>query len=148
MICQKAWPLGAGAYFSNIENFKNHLVRNHLSDFNIYVCSICACLVLSVFSSSWCLGRAAVCDCDTPWTFLLPFLWQEGFLCNTLSILFRPSWFVENLATSGQGLFSLYNLYRKLLVRNHWTDYSITRQDRSFGDPLAKLFKPSWFSKT
>ena len=28
---------------------------------------------LSVFSSSWCLGRAAVCDCGTPWTFLLPF---------------------------------------------------------------------------
>ena len=35
-----------------------------------YVCSICACLVLSVSSSSWCLGRAAVCDCGTPWTFL------------------------------------------------------------------------------
>ena len=32
---------------------------------------ICACLILSVFSSSWCLERAAVCDCDTPWTFLL-----------------------------------------------------------------------------
>ena len=29
---------------------------------------------LSVFSSSWGLGRAAVCDCGTPWTFLLPFL--------------------------------------------------------------------------
>ena len=41
-----------------------------------YVCSICACLVLSVSSSSWCLGRAAVCDCGTPWTFLLtPFLY-------------------------------------------------------------------------
>ena len=38
-----------------------------------YVCSICACLGLSVSSSSWCLGRAAVCDCGTPWTFLLPF---------------------------------------------------------------------------
>ena len=25
------------------------------------------------FSSSWGLGRAAVCDCGTPWTFLLPF---------------------------------------------------------------------------
>ena len=37
------------------------------------VCSICACLVLSVSSSSWCLGGAAVCDCGTPWTFLLPF---------------------------------------------------------------------------
>ena len=24
-------------------------------------------------SSSWGLGRAAVCDCGTPWTFLLPF---------------------------------------------------------------------------
>ena len=25
------------------------------------------------FSSSWCLGRAAVCDCGTSWTFLLLF---------------------------------------------------------------------------
>ena len=25
------------------------------------------------FLISWCLGRAAVCDFDTPWTFLLPF---------------------------------------------------------------------------
>ena len=37
------------------------------------VCSICACLDLSVSSSSWGLGRAAVCDCGTPWTFLLAF---------------------------------------------------------------------------
>ena len=34
---------------------------------------VCACLDLSVSSSSWGLGRAAVCDCGTPWTFLLPF---------------------------------------------------------------------------
>ena len=27
------------------------------------------------FLSSWCLGRAAVCDYGTPWTFLLSFLW-------------------------------------------------------------------------
>ena len=33
---------------------------------------------LSVSSSSWGLGRAAVCDCGTPWTFLLPFF----FLLN------------------------------------------------------------------
>ena len=31
-----------------------------------YVCSICACLVLLVSSSSWYLGRAAVCDCGIP----------------------------------------------------------------------------------
>ena len=38
-----------------------------------YVCSVCAWLDLSVSSSSWGLGRAAVCDCGPPWTFLLPF---------------------------------------------------------------------------
>ena len=38
------------------------------------VCSVCACLDLSVSSSSWGLERATVCDCGTPWTFLLPFL--------------------------------------------------------------------------
>ena len=43
--------------------------RANLSAFS-YVSSICACLDLSVSSSSWCLGRAAVCDCGTPWTFL------------------------------------------------------------------------------
>ena len=37
------------------------------------VCSVCACLDLSVSSSAWVLRRAAVCDCGTPWTFLLPF---------------------------------------------------------------------------
>ena len=29
---------------------------------------------LIVSSSSWCLGRAAVCDCGTPWTFLLSYV--------------------------------------------------------------------------
>ena len=32
---------------------------------------------MSVSSSSWGLGRAAVCDCGTPWTFLLPFLLKK-----------------------------------------------------------------------
>ena len=35
---------------------------------------------LSVSSSSWDLGRAAVCDCGTPWTFFLPFFRTVGFL--------------------------------------------------------------------
>ena len=38
------------------------------------LCSVCACLDLFVSSSSLGLGRAAVCDCGTPWTFLLLFL--------------------------------------------------------------------------
>ena len=39
--------------------------RAKLSVFHTFY-SMCACLVLSVSSSSWCLGRAAVCDCGTP----------------------------------------------------------------------------------
>ena len=41
--------------------------------------SVCACFDLSVSSSSWGLGRAAVCDCGTPWTFLLSFFSTIGF---------------------------------------------------------------------
>ena len=40
------------------------------------VCSICACLVLSVSSSSWCLGWAAVCDYSLDFSLTL-------FFCNT-----------------------------------------------------------------
>ena len=30
---------------------------------------------------TWGLGRAAVCDCGTPWTFLLPFFCIPRLLC-------------------------------------------------------------------
>ena len=53
----------------------------------LLVCSICACLDLSVFSSSWCLGRAAVCDCGTPWTFLLPLFLPCVILFLCFSVL-------------------------------------------------------------
>ena len=50
----------------------------------LYVCSVCACLDLSVSSSSWGLGRAAVCDCGTPWTFLLPFFFYTMSIVEIL----------------------------------------------------------------
>ena len=43
------------------------------------MCFSCICLcvlyvfVFVIFSSSWCRGLAAVCDCGTPLTFLLTF---------------------------------------------------------------------------
>ena len=43
--------------------------RANLSAFRTFV----RFALLSVSSSSWCLGRAAVCDYGTHWTFLLPF---------------------------------------------------------------------------
>ena len=49
--------------------------RANLSAFHTFVRFVL--LDLSVFSSSWGLGRAAVCDCGTPWTCLLPFF-QKG----------------------------------------------------------------------
>ena len=49
-----------------------HLGKRELILVLLFDCSICACLVLSISSSSLCLGSAAVCDCGTPWTFLLP----------------------------------------------------------------------------
>ena len=51
-----------------------------------YVCSVCACLDLSVFSSSWGLERAVVCDCGTPWTFLLPFFSRIFWTCICLGL--------------------------------------------------------------
>ena len=41
-------------------------------------------LDLSISSSSWCLGRAAVCDYGTPWTFLLPFFRFVALVANVL----------------------------------------------------------------
>ena len=38
---------------------------------------------MSFFSSFWCRGLAAVCDCGTPWTFLLTFLLK----CTTVQTL-------------------------------------------------------------
>ena len=35
-----------------------------------FFCLFCMCCFLSFFSSSWCLGLAAVCKCGTPWTFV------------------------------------------------------------------------------
>ena len=58
---------------ANINAFRTFFVRFS------YVCSICACLDLSVSYSSLGLGGAAVCNWGTPWTFLLPFfggMWQ------------------------------------------------------------------------
>ena len=58
--------------------------RANRSAFRTFV-RFAPCLDLSVSSSSWCLGRAAVCDCGTPWTFLLPFymgIYYFSYFCS------------------------------------------------------------------
>ena len=64
--------------------------------------------------------------------------------------LFKPFGFVKNMAVRGRGLFSLYiciENFKNLLVRNHWTDFHMILQKCSFGDPVARLFKPFGFVK-
>ena len=76
---------------------------------------------------------------------------QKCSFGDPVARLFKPFGFVKNMDTRGRGLFSLYNLYRKLknlLVRNHWTDFHLILQKCSFGYPVARLFKPFGCQKT
>ena len=66
---------------------------------------ICACLVLSVSSSSWCLGWAAAYNCGTHWTFLLHFF--EIFDVYSVYVLSLIKNFYYNLT-----------VYKILLLRN------------------------------
>ena len=64
--------------------------------------------------------------------------------------LFKPFGFVKKHDRQGAGLIFTVYLYRKLknlLVRNHWTDFHMILQKCSFGDPVARLFKPFGFVK-
>ena len=49
------------------------------------VCLLCTRLFLSFFFSSWCRGLAAICDCGTPWTFLLTFFYSTHTQLTLLS---------------------------------------------------------------
>ena len=56
----------------------------------------------------------------------------------------------KNIATRGQGLFSLYiyiENFKNLFVRNQWINFNIILQKCTFGDPLPRLFKPFRFVK-
>ena len=58
--------------------------RANLSAFRTFVRFVLV-WILSVSSSSWGLGKAAVCDCGTPWNFLLPFF----ALCYFVLVCFQ-----------------------------------------------------------
>ena len=80
------------------------------------------------------------------WCVVKPQHNQKSF-CDPLLRLFKPSLFVRKHGRLGAVLnFPIY-LYRKLLSESHWTDFSVIRQECSYGDPLPRLFEPSWFVK-
>ena len=109
-----------------IENFKNLLVRNHWTDFNIIL---------------------QKCFFGDP----LPRLFKpSGFVkkCGRQGGWRGRGWRGRGWGVSG--LFSLYiyiENFKNLLVRNHWTDFNIILRKCSFGSPLPRLIKPFGFVK-
>ena len=73
------------------------------------------------------------------------------FLWLSCTKIVQAIWICQkNMAVRGRGLFSLYiciENFKNLLVRNHWTDFHMILQKCSFGDPVARLFKPFGFVK-
>ena len=99
---------GLFSLYIYIENFKNLLVRNHWTSFNIIL--------------------------------------QKCSFGDPVARLFKPFGFVKKHGRQVAGLiFPKYiciENFKNLLVRNHWPDFNIILQKCSFGDPVARLFKP------
>ena len=126
-IPQKTWPLGGEAYFPYIENFKNLLVRNHWTDFNIIFSGmflwwsstkiVQATMIQGLFSLYIYIENFKNLLVINDWTDF-NITWQKCFFSDPLSRLFKPSWFVKKHGRWGAGtgaglLFPIY-LYRKL----------------------------------
>ena len=150
-----------------IENFKNLLVRNHWTDFKI-ILQKCyfgdplprlfkpfgfvkkhgrqgAGLIFPIY-----LYRKLKLFLSKPldrfqYNFAEMFLWWSSTKIVQAIWIRQKTW-----PPGGQGLFSLYiyiENFKILLVRNHWTDFNITRQKCFFCNLLPRLFKPSWSVK-
>ena len=158
---------GLFSLYIYIEKFKNLLVRNHWTNFNIILqkCSFGDPLprLFKPFGFVKKHGRQGTglifpiylyrklskSSCQKPLNRFL-YNFAEMFFGDPLLRLFKPFGFVKNMAARGRGLFSLYiykENFKNLLVRNHWTDFNIILQKCSFGDPLPRLFKPFGFVK-
>ena len=83
MVCLSVWHFVL-VFFSPFSIAITSLgeERANLSAFRTFVRFVLAS------SSSWGLGRATVCDCGTPWTFLLPFLVTFASLTLAMCIFY------------------------------------------------------------
>ena len=139
MIHQKSWPLGGGAYFPYIyiENFKNLLVRNSWTEFNVTWQECCfGDLLPRLFKKQldW-------VQCNLAGMLLW---WPSTKIVQAFMIRQKP-W-----PTGGWGLFFMYiciENFKILLVTYPMTDFNITWLECCFGEPLSRLYKQSWFVK-
>ena len=151
-----------------IENFKNLLVRNHWTDFNIILQNcFFGDFLLRLFKPFGFVkkhGRQGAglifpiylyrklkkSSCQKPpdrfqYNFAEMFLWWSSTKIVQAIRICQKTW-----PPGGGAFFSLYiyieNL-ENLYVWNHWTDFHIILQKCSFGDSLPRLFKPFGFVK-
>ena len=118
-IRQKTWPPGGGAYFPYIiyiEKFKNLLVRNHWTDFNI---------ILQKFSFGDPLPRLF-----KPFGFVKKHGRREGGGGGGKRGLFSLYIYIEQ--------------FKNLLVRNHWTDFNIILQKMFLWWSSTKIVQAIW----
>ena len=170
LVLSKTWPPGGGVIFPLYlyrKLKKNLLVRNHWTDFHIILQK---CFFIDplprLFKSFGFVkkhGRQGTgpifliylyrtikkSSCQKPLNRFFNIILQKCFLFNPLPRLFKPSRFVKkNMAARGWGLFSLYiyiENFRKLLVRNHRTDFIITWQKCFLGDPqVIVICQKTW----
>ena len=131
MIHHKSWPLGGGAYFPYIENFKNLLVRNSWTEFNVTWQECCfGDLLPRLFKPSWyqkpwptggwglffiyiCIENFKILLVTYPMTDF-NITWLECCFGEPLSRLYKQSWFVKKHGCHGVGLVFPIYLNRKL----------------------------------
>ena len=146
-----------------IKKFKNFLLRNRLTEFNVTWQECCFGDPLPrLFKPSWYIkkhgprgwGLFSIYICIENFKILLVkylltdfnnalvTLYQE---CSSNPDMSKKTWLL------GGGAYFPYRSKQKtlksLLVRNHWTDFNLTWQECSFGYPLPSFFKVSWFIK-
>ena len=163
-------PRGQGLFslYIYIENFKNLLVRNHWTNFNIILqkCSFGDPLprLYKPFGFVKKHGRKGTGLIFPVYLYRklkksscqklldrFPYNFVEMFLLWLSTKIVQAIWIRQKTWPPGGGVFFSLYIYienlKNLLVRNHWTDFHIILQKCSFGDPLPRLYKPFGFVK-
>ena len=147
-----------------LENFKNLLVRNHWTDFNIILqkCSFGDPLP-RLFKPFGFVKKHGLQGAGL----IFPSLFSLYiYIENFKNLLVRNHWtdfsvILKNYSShldssknmTARGAWLIFPIYiyvenfKNFLVRNHWTDFNIILRKCSFGDPLPRLFKPFGFVK-
>ena len=151
-----------------IENFKNLLVRNHWTDFNI-ILQKCffgdplprlfkqfgfvkkhgrqgAGLIFPIYL----YRKLKKSSCPKPLD-RFQYNFAEMFLWWSSTKIVQDIWIRQKTWPPGGRAYFPYIIYienfKNLLVRNHWTDFNIILQKCVFGDPLPRFSKPFGFVK-